>query len=217
MDGDAELFATVEQNDLDSLERRLREQPALAAARNDDGISLLLFAQYHGAEPAVAAILAAGQALDVFEGAAVGDVEQVERLVGEEPALVAAYSSDGFTALHLAAFFGRTDAAAALLRHGAAAAAVSRNAMQVAPLHSAAAGGHHALCALLLDAGADVNARQHGGWTALHAAAQHGDRALVDLLLAHGADAALARDGGETPADTARAAGHAELAERLSG
>ena len=38
-----------------------------------------------------------------------------------------------------------------------------------------------------LEAGADSNATQHGGWAPLMAAEEHGDQAVIDLLVAHGA------------------------------
>jgi ankyrin repeat protein len=68
---------------------------------------------------------------------------------------------------------------------------------------------------LLLDRGADVNARQQLGFTPLHAAAGNGDEAMADLLLARGADATLKSDDGKTPADVAAERGHTNLAERL--
>jgi ankyrin repeat protein len=49
---------------------------------------------------------------------------------------------------------------------------------------------------LLLDRGADVNARSNGGGTPLHDAAAAATPELVELLLARGADAnALTKDG----------------------
>ncbi|MBV9773233.1 MAG: ankyrin repeat domain-containing protein, partial [Gemmatimonadetes bacterium] len=68
----------------------------------------------------------------------------------------------------------------------------------------------------LLEAGADANARQHGGYTALHAAAMHGSGERVELLLAHGADPALPADDGRTAAGFARERGHAAVAARLA-
>ena len=52
---------------------------------------------------------------------------------------------------------------------------------------------------LLVEAGADVNARQHGGYTPLHSAAQRGAIDLIDLLLAAGADTDGAADDGRRP------------------
>jgi ankyrin repeat protein len=69
--------------------------------------------------------------------------------------------------------------------------------------------------ALLLDRGADVNARHQMGFAPLHAAGGNGDAAMVDLLLARGADPQATTDDGKTAADYAAERGHAALAERL--
>jgi uncharacterized protein len=79
--------------------------------------------------------------------------------------------------------------------------AVARNPIRVQPLHSAAAGGHTAVARLLLEHGADPNARQEGGFVPLHAAAQAADEKLYELLLAGGADQDAATDDGRTVAD----------------
>ena len=62
------------------------------------------------------------------------------------------------------------------------------------PLHAAAAGRHIEVCRVLIAAGADVNATQHGGYTPLHEAAQHGDVEMVELFLSAGADPTIARE-----------------------
>ena len=68
----------------------------------------------------------------------------------------------------------------------------------------------------MLDAGADPNARQHGGFTPLHEAAQVGDDALADLLVERGADLTALSDEGKTPADHAVAESHMAMAARLT-
>ncbi len=122
-------------------------------------------------------------------------------LLSLDPASVDGWSPDGFTALHLAAYFGHDAVAADLLRRGADVAAVARNVIRVQPLHSAAAGGHTALARLLLEHGADPNARQEGGFVPLHAAALAGNDELYELLVASGADQDAATDDGRTAAD----------------
>jgi ankyrin repeat protein len=163
--------------------------------------SELLDALYRGDSEAVDAKLAESPDLTIFEAAAVGDLERVHELLLLEGGFVDLWSPDGFTALHLAAFFGHQDVAAELLRRGADANAVARNPMQVQPLHSAAAADHTGICRLLLDHGADANSRQEGGFRPIHAAAQNGNDELYELLVERGADQEAAADDGRTVAD----------------
>jgi ankyrin repeat protein len=55
-------------------------------------------------------------------------------------------------------------------------------------LHVAATHGHFAVCNILLQNGANVNAKTDAGVTPLHCAAQYGHLRVVNLLLEHGAD-----------------------------
>jgi uncharacterized protein len=157
------------------------------------GVSPLMQAKYRGDERAVEALLADEAELDVFEAAAVGQTERVRELVHREPQLARAWSSDGFTALHLAAFFGHAQAVRVLLEAGADASAKARNTFGVEPLHSAAASRNLEGARLLLDAGADPNAVQPDGFRPIDAALQNEDEPLRRLLVDHGADASLAR------------------------
>jgi ankyrin repeat protein len=212
----AGFFEAVQAGEIDTVTTLLARQPSLASARDDADRSAVLVALYHRHPEVGHALADAGADLDVFDAAALGRANQLAILLGLDPALAQAWSSDGFTALHYAAFFGTPGAAALLLDAGAPADSAARNPMQVRPLHSAAASGQTETCRLLLAAGASVDARQQGGFTALHAAAGHGDAALVELLLVHGADPSSRTDTGEVAADLARAAGHAGLADRLA-
>jgi ankyrin repeat protein len=92
---------------------------------------------------------------------------------------------------------------------------VADNPTRVQPLHSAASVGAREIMALLLEAGAAVDARQQHGWTPLHARALHGDVPGSELLLAHGADPTPRADNGKSAADLAAEKGHAELATIL--
>jgi ankyrin repeat protein len=79
------------------------------------------------------------------------------------------------------------------------------NPSHVQPLHSAAAGGHAAIAALLLERGADPDARQEGGFVPLHSAAARGDQVTARLLLERGADRDARTDDGRRPIDFAAA------------
>lgn len=147
--------------------------------------------------------IAATRPLDVFEAAALGDAARLTTLLAADRELVRARSSDGFSALGLAAFFGQPACARLLLDDGAPVDEPSDNQMRVTPLHSAAAAGQLDIARWLLERGAPVDARQHGGYTALHAAARNGDLPLVEVLLSHGADRTLRTDDGKSAADFA--------------
>jgi ankyrin repeat protein len=181
------FFDAVRGGDVRTVQSLLHEHPSLASARSPEGISALLLARYRGHERVVDALRAAGPDLDVFDASALGDVRTLDILLDLDPLLVEAVAADGYTALHLAAHYGQLDAVYRLLQGGAAVDAVAANEGEVRPLHSAAAGGHVEVVAALLEAGADPNARQHGGFTALDAARQHGDTDMEQVLLAHGA------------------------------
>jgi hypothetical protein len=68
---------------------------------------------------------------------------------------------------------------------------------------------------LLLDAGADPNARQTAGFTAIFSAAAANRRNLTEILIANGADPGIRNDFGQSAAGFARERGHAELADWL--
>ena len=149
--------------------------------------SAIMAALYRGDRPH-AEELAGGAELDINEAVSLGRVERVRELLQNDPTLAASRSSDGFTALHYAAFFGTPEAAEALLEHGADPTAVAENEMRVQPLHSAAAVDATETARILLDAGADPNARQEGGFRPIDAAVQSGNDELYALLVERGAE-----------------------------
>lgn len=213
--GGEPLFAAIEAGDLNELRTLLAEDPARASARNEQGLSAVLAATYRRRFDLVEALLALCPELDVFEAAAVGDAARLTALLDSEPALANAFAPDGFTPLSLAAYFGRPEAVRLLLERAADVAATARNSMGVQPLHAAVAGRNFEAVSLLVAAGAEVNATQHGGWTPLMQAAAHGDLEIVDVLVAAGADPALATDEGKTAAALAEDNGHEALAGQL--
>jgi uncharacterized protein len=162
-----------------------------AAEVNEDGVSALLFAKYHGRDDLVELLRPHKPRIDGFEAAALGDVDRLRELVDFDPSLVSAYAPDGFTLLGLAAFFKHPEAVRLLLERGADPNQQARHAqIKAHPIHSAAAeGGSTEIARLLLDAGADVNVEQPGGFTALDAAEQAGNTELIALLRERGAGA----------------------------
>jgi ankyrin repeat protein len=185
------VFEAITAGDLAALRAQLPEQ---ASARNEDGVSALLFALYHRNPEARDALLEAGAEVGGAEAAALGDLDRLDP---------AARAGDGFGALQLAAFFGGPAAVQRLLELGAEPDGDAENPFSVRPLHSAVSVHDQDSVRALLAAGADPDVRQQRGYTPLHGAAHSDDAAVVALLLEYGADRTARTDDGQTPADMA--------------
>jgi uncharacterized protein len=177
--------------------------------------SPILTALYHRQPEEARRLADVSPSLTIWEAAALGRDERLHALLRDDPALVNAYAPDGFMPLGLAAFFAPAATVRRLLDAGADVGAAARNDMRVQPLHAAVASRNLEAARLLLDRGADPNARQQVGYTPLMGAAGSGRDDLVDLLLDHGADPTAAAEDGKTAAAVARDHGHAALADRL--
>ena len=212
-----EFLTAVQRGDRDAVERMLRADPALLAAKDERGTSALLLAYYHGKAEIANTLLARRPDLDLYEAATVGDVARIRELASRGAA-VNAHAPDGFTALGLAAFFKRAEAVRALLDAGADPHPASRPA-GFTPLHSAVADDAGVVTGdivrMLLDAGAEPNAQSASGGTPLHTAAFVGDATVTKLLLAAGADPNMKDDRGLTPLDVARDRSNSEVAALL--
>jgi ankyrin repeat protein len=187
-----EIFGAIQTGDAAKVGELLRAEPALAGARNDRGDSALLAAAYLGRRDILDSLLAAGVEPTLWEAAAIGLKERVAELLRRDPSSVASFSHDGWTALHLAAFFGHHDLAALLIERGADVNARSKSetfARENTPLHAAAANRHLEVARLLVERGADVNARDGSGFTPLALAANGRSDLLMLLLLDNGARA----------------------------
>jgi len=154
--------------------------------------------------------------MDIFTAAEKGELSVIAEYLAADPGLARKHREDGWTALHLAAYYGHPDAVAILLAHGAEVNVRSANSMENTPLHAAVAGRRLDVVKVLLENGIDVNATQHGGWTALQGAANNGDTKLAEILLANGADAAAVSENGSTALSLAVAGSHIETIELLS-
>lgn len=151
----------------------------------------------------IEALVAADPTLAIFATAVLGDVAKLEALLVTNRSLVSAVSTDGWTPLHLAAFYGKLDAARLLLNKGADVKLRSTNAMNNMALHAATAAGHVPITKLLLEHGTPANAQQAGGWTSIHAAAQSGNVEMAQLLFDSGADLSARADNQQRPIDLA--------------
>ena len=217
MNGAQEIFDVVRAGDTGRLKALLAEQPGLVNVRNERGHSPVLIAQYHHKKEAVQVLLEARPELDIFDAASVGQTDRVAEWLDRDPALVNAYSSDGFYPLGLAAFFAHPETVKLLLARGADVTQAARNPMRVQPLHAAAAGRSFDAVRMLVDAGAPVNGKQEKGWTPLHEAVRQDNAEMTRYLLAHGADPKLQNDEGTSAIGLAAKEGRNDMLKLLKG
>jgi ankyrin repeat protein len=211
-----EVIQTAKEGDVSKLSQLIESNPDLPNARADTGETPVMAALYHGHQAAVEMLVDAGASLDIFAAAALGDMTAVEAALAADPKSVNAFAYDGWTPLHLAAFFGRSAAAERLLADGAHLSALSRNALRNTPLHAAVAGGHVDVSLLLIEAGADVNVADAGGHTPFHIAAEGGYVPVAKALILRGADAHAVDAEDRTPLARAVARGHAEIVDLIN-
>ncbi|MBK8050458.1 MAG: ankyrin repeat domain-containing protein [Anaerolineales bacterium] len=183
------MQAAVSANDVAQVKTLLAEKAALAYTTMPDGLSAIVYSQYRGYRELVAVLVASGMLLYITEAAAIGDTPRVIRIVDAWPQELKELSTDGFTPLQLACFFGHTETVEALLQRGADVQVVANNAMRIQALHAAVAGNHTDIVKLLIAAGADVNAKQQDDFTPLMAARQNKNQVIEALLIEAGAKA----------------------------
>jgi hypothetical protein len=83
------------------------------------------------------------------------------------------------------------------------------------PLHYAAWNGHVEISHLLLQNGAEVNAKSNNGWTPLHWAATQGHVDILHLLVENGADLEAQDRNGSRALHTAAGFGHLPFIQEL--
>jgi ankyrin repeat protein len=208
------IVDAAKSGDAEAVRRIIEADPGAAAHRDPGGETPLMAALYRGHAGIVDLLIAFGAPLDVFAAAATGRLPELETAIA--PATVRAYSYDGWTALHLAVFFGHTECARVLLDAGAPVSAVSTNSLRNTPLHAATAGGHSAAALLLLERGADIHATDAGGHTPLHIAAENGLADVVRTLVAAGADPHAVDAEQKTPLSRAAARNHTQIVDLIN-
>jgi ankyrin repeat protein len=214
MPDDAAAFIdAIKAGEFERVKAMVSADPTLIDARSRTGESAILTAVYHRQKEIVNLLVARGVTLSIFEACAAGEVERVERLIDAKT--INDHSADGWTPLHLAAFFGHTKVAELLLAHDADVTARSRNSNGNTPLHAALAGNFKFVAGLLIGAGADVNAPDGAGWRPLHLAAANNNLDAIKALIAQGADVTAGNGEGRTPLSLAQEKNHREAAALL--
>jgi len=193
----------------------LVSEPGLVGLQAPSGESAIVLAICYGKDDVARLLVQAGATTDLHEAATLGLTDRVRSHLAADPAEVNAQSFDGWTPLHLAAFFGQRETAEVLLQAGARIDLLSHNRQANMPLHAATAARRVDLVYLLLEHGAEVNSTTAEGWTPLHLAAHGGFLELAERFLSRGASIEAQTAEGRTPLDLATQQGQAEVLTRL--
>ena len=206
-----ELFDAVRKGDGGRVKALLDEDPSLVNARSGNASPILL-GLYHGHPELAQAFLQHGAKLSFHEACALGDASAMQ-LLDKSPALLNAFSDDGYPPVGLAIFFRHPELARKLIERGADVNATAKNPQRVAPVHAAATVGDYATMRLLLERGANPNAKQQEGFAAIHSSASHGDVEMAKLLMEFGADPHARTEDGKSAADVAEKYGQPAFVE----
>jgi ankyrin repeat protein len=150
----------------------------------------------------------------LFDAATLGRDDVIPALL-QAGADATAHDPRGYTALILASYNGRAAATRALLDHCAPVNAPDA-ARGNTPLHGVAFKGYDAIAELLIQAGADVDARNAAGQTALMMAALFGRTAIFEMLIAAGADPEAMDAAGNSAESVAAAQGNADMLRTIA-
>ncbi len=143
-----------------------------------------------------------------------GNIETVRIAIKSGADVNAAAPVKSLTALHMAAYNGHSEIVKLLLKHGAT--VDCRDDEGKTPLIHACTGPFAKTVEILLDAGADVNAKDSTeAFTPLMMGAGLGQTEVVKVLLRHNADKSMLDDDDESAIDHARNSGHTGIVELL--
>src|SRR2546427_12698888 len=94
-----ELFTAIRAGDGSAVERLLEQDPSVVESRDENGLSPILVALYHGRREIATAILRRRPTLTVFEAAAAGEPGRAPVVVSRGAPLAHAQPPDGFSPL----------------------------------------------------------------------------------------------------------------------
>ena len=171
------IFELIDSGDTQGVRDALSSDPGAAAQHDENGLTVLVRAAYRGGD-VLEAVRAANPPLEPFD----------RIMVGETGGLPApdAWTPDGFTPLHIAAFAHNAGAARTLLEAGADPNVVATASFaRVTPLGTCAFAGATDVAKVLLEHGADPTLAEDDRFTPLDAAVANGNTELAELLRTH--------------------------------
>ena len=157
----------------------------------------------------------------LHEAARDGKIDEVRRLLAEDPAKRMEADESGNNAIHWAIATGQTAVVEELLRRGVPVniaktdAAKASNQVGWTPLHQAAAGGQVECLKILMRFRPNLNARDANDMSSLHTAAWHNQEAAAKFLIDAGTPVNITRKDKVIPLEIASFFGHIAVVKML--
>lgn len=194
-----EFFEAIASGDADRVATAVATDSSLLAACHSTGATPMRFAVYNFHRELIPILRT--PSIDFWTACTIGDLDAI---LANPPSDLDVLSPDGFAPVALAAAFGANDVVKYLLDEGADSDQRSTALGGVTAIHAAIFGRNELAVRLLMDAGADIDAKQASGYTALHGAAANGMLQTVIALRESGADVEATTDDGKRPIDLAQ-------------
>jgi ankyrin repeat protein len=233
MNGATAILQAAKEGDVTAIERLLSEDPHLARAADDHLKTPLHWAAEQDRHDVANLLLHAGADVEATTSWGATPLDWAATMGSTKVAdLLLSQGAQGMN-FFAAASLGKLDLVSEFLDSGATLAPPAWAAQEpddhwVADsarmkgdaishaFYGACRNGHTAIAALLLERGADINAKGVFGGTALHWAAINGHKDTVEFLLAHGADLTIRDTKFNSPPEGWAAEGqHDEIREIL--
>lgn len=210
-----EVFKAIDVADVNALGTLLENDLSLASCRSNDGMSAVLFSLYINKPEITKLILSFEPELDIYDLAALGGAAQISALIATDPKIIHEYNGVGFTALHIASYFGHVGIVSLILENGGEVDKTTMDGSGLTALQSAVSNLKTDAVKELLHFNADVDVRMLGGFTPLMTASAMGSYELVKILLDFKANKSLVSEDGRNAAAFANSGNHKDVAVLL--
>ncbi|KAF4523418.1 hypothetical protein B566_EDAN007890, partial [Ephemera danica] len=229
-DGNTAFLRAARAGNLDKVLEYLKSNIDINTS-NANGLNALHLASKDGHVHVVTELLRRGATVDAATKKGntalhIASLEDVVKILVQHEASVNVQSQNGFTPLYMAAqenhdnVDGFTPLAVAMQQGHDKVVAVllendTRGKHNITPLHVAAKWGKTNMVSLLIEKGANIEAKTRDGLTPLHCAARSGHEQVVDMLLERGAPISSKTKNGLAPLHMASQGDHVDAARIL--